>query len=85
MGKVLMLGHGLHVYRGANRPQRVKITYEPIAEYGGWGIRFGNKGMAYDVRGNKGIYITLTSGKHILIGTSKPNETEQFLKKNEYI
>lgn len=36
------------------------ITYNPIAYYGGWGIRFGNKGKAYSVRGNQGLLIELT-------------------------
>ncbi|HUB60785.1 MAG TPA: hypothetical protein VL978_08785, partial [Puia sp.] len=54
-------------------------SYEPIREYGGWGIRFGKNGMAYTARGNKGIYIGFGSRKHILIGTSRPAEVEQFL------
>jgi hypothetical protein len=60
-------------------------SYEPISEYGGWGIKFGKNGMAYNVKGNKGIYITLTSRKHILIGTSEPSEVELFLKGKGYI
>lgn len=33
------------------------FTYHPIAEYGGWGIRFAWKGKAYNVRGNLGVRI----------------------------
>lgn len=48
--------------------------YSPLREYGGWGIRFGLSGRAYNVKGNKGIQVKLKSGKKILFGTQ--NETE---------
>ncbi len=51
--------------------------YSPISEYGGWGYRvrfFKNTGAAYNVRGNIGIQIELTSGKKVLIGTQKQSE-----------
>jgi len=44
-------------------------TYSPLREYGGWGIRMGVKGWAYNVRGNDGIQLLLRSGSRILIGT----------------
>lgn len=57
-------------------------TYNPILEYGGWGIRytFGSKGKAYNIKGDKGVQIVLKNGKKILIGTQKPNEAELTLK-----
>lgn len=60
-------------------------TYNPLSDYGGWGIRFGNKGIAYTVSGNKGLLIRLASGKNILIGTSLPQELESYLKTYSYI
>jgi hypothetical protein len=48
--------------------------YSPLREYGGWGIRFGFSGKAFNVKGNKGIQVKLKSGKKILFGTQ--NETE---------
>ncbi len=47
------------------------ITYKPIIDYGGWGIRYGFKGKAYNVKGNRGIYISHINGKKILFGTQK--------------
>jgi len=65
--------------------RRIEIaTYDPIADYGGWGIRFGKKGMAYTVIGVRGISITLSSDKNILIGTSQPEAAAKFLKENGY-
>lgn len=48
--------------------------YRPILEYGGWGIRYGLKGRAYNVSGNRGVQLTLTNGKRILIGSQRPDE-----------
>ena len=44
----------------------------PVAEYGGWGIRFGKSGGAYNMRGNQGIQLELQNGKKFLIGTQQP-------------
>jgi len=49
-------------------------TYKPIREYGGWGIRKGGQGMAYNMSGNQGVQLELYSGKRILIGSQKPEE-----------
>ncbi len=48
--------------------------YRPILEYGGWGIRYGLRGRAYNVSGNRGLRVELTNGKHILFGSAKPEE-----------
>lgn len=50
-------------------------TYRPIREYGGWGIRYGFKrGWAYNVRGNRGVQLTLTNRKPVLIGSQREEE-----------
>jgi hypothetical protein len=56
------------------------ITFDPMEDYGGWGIRFSNKGKAYTAKGNHGLHIQLLTGKNTLIGTSKPEELKRFLK-----
>ncbi len=48
------------------------ITYRPIIEYGGWGIRIGRKGMAYNVSGNRGVQVTLEGGRSFLLGSLQP-------------
>jgi hypothetical protein len=50
------------------------VTYHPIRDYGGWGIRFGFQGKAYNVRGNRGLQVELKNGKRILFGSQKPDE-----------
>ncbi|MDZ7337918.1 MAG: DUF6141 family protein [candidate division KSB1 bacterium] len=47
-------------------------TYRPIRDYGGWGIRYGSKGKAYNVSGNRGVELELAGGRHLLIGSQQP-------------
>lgn len=49
-------------------------TYSPIGEYGGWGIRYGWNGKAYNVSGNQGIQFELHNGKRFLVGSQRPLE-----------
>ena len=54
-------------------------TYSPIRDYGGWGIRYGRKGKAYNVSGNRGVQLELSKGKHLLVGSQKPEELVEAL------
>jgi hypothetical protein len=58
-------------------------AYSPITEYGGWGFRLGlfGKGRAYNVSGNKGLQLEFTDNTLLLIGTNKPNELTEALRK----
>ena len=55
--------------------------YNPILEYGGWGIRLGifGKGRAYNVYGNMGMQLVFKDGKKLLLGTQKPDELQNIL------
>jgi hypothetical protein len=53
------------------------VQYRPIAEYGGWGIRLGAAGWAYNVSGNRGVRIHYTDGKTFLIGSQRAEELAQ--------
>ncbi len=55
------------------------VEYRPAMEYGGWGIRYGRNGRAYNVTGNLGVRIDYGSGYHLLIGTCHPQELEAAL------
>jgi len=55
--------------------------YSPLKEYGGWGLRYGFGGLAYNIAGNQGIQIVFKSGKKLLIGTQKPEEAAAALEK----
>ena len=50
------------------------LTYRPIRDYGGWGLRFGKGGRAYNVHGRKGVRLEFADGKHLLIGSQRSEE-----------
>ena len=56
------------------------MEYSPLKEYGGWGIKYGFKGKAYNVSGNKGVKVHLSNKRNILFGSQKYKELEKALK-----
>ncbi|WP_198295232.1 MULTISPECIES: hypothetical protein [unclassified Winogradskyella] len=59
-------------------------TYDPIGEYGGWGLKGGalwnkSKGRAINVSGDIGIQLELKNGKKLLIGTRKKEQAQDVL------
>jgi hypothetical protein len=56
------------------------MEYSPLKEYGGWGIKYGFKGKAYNVSGNKGVKIFLNNGTNIMFGSQKHLELAKALK-----
>ncbi|CAM1350019.1 hypothetical protein [Tenacibaculum crassostreae] len=58
-------------------------TYEPISEYGGWGLKnlfWKKNGSAVNISGDIGIQLELSNGKKLLIGTQKENEAKRVLE-----
>jgi hypothetical protein len=56
------------------------MEYSPLKEYGGWGIKFGFGGKAYNVSGNRGVRIHLKDATNIMFGSQKYKELEKALK-----
>ena len=54
--------------------------YRPIADYGGWGIRYGSEGKAYTVSGNKGVMLVFANGKKLLLGSENPENLASAIK-----
>jgi hypothetical protein len=46
--------------------------YRPIRDYGGWGIRYGLKGTAYNVSGDRGVLLEFRDGSKLMIGSQQP-------------
>ena len=51
-------------------------VYSPLGEYGGWGIRFGRAGKAYNVSGNEGVLVETIKGDRVMIGSQRAKELE---------
>lgn len=80
---------GIHIHFAPLSRQTVRFedivswevrTYRPIREYGGWGVRYGRSGKAYNVSGNRGVQLKLSSGKGLLIGSQRPEELAQAIQ-----
>ena len=56
------------------------MEYSPLKEYGGWGIKYGFKGKAYNVSGNKGVKVFLKNGSNIMFGSQNHKELAKALK-----
>ena len=57
--------------------------YDPISDYGGWGIKGGfsrKKGKAINISGDIGIQLELSSGKKLLIGTQNEADAKKVLE-----
>jgi uncharacterized membrane protein (DUF441 family) len=49
------------------------VTYRPLREYGGWGIKgWSRRKVAYNVRGTRGVLVTLVDGRTVLLGSQDP-------------
>jgi hypothetical protein len=58
-------------------------NYNAIFEYGGWGLKFSfrkSKGKSFTVKGDVGLQLLLTNGKHLLIGTQKKEEIQRTIE-----
>ena len=67
---------GFHGYLWEEVESFEARTYRPVRDYGGWGIRSGPGGKAYNVSGNRGLQLGLRglrSGQ-VLIGSQRPEE-----------
>jgi hypothetical protein len=49
--------------------------YNPIKEYGGWGLRIG----AFNVSGDKGMQLEFKNGKKLLLGTNQEIKLKEVL------
>lgn len=49
------------------------ITYRPIRDFGGWGVRFRPGKTAWSVGGNKAVKISLTNEKIFYVGSRFPH------------
>ena len=54
--------------------------YNPLLEYGGWGVRLGPRGWGYMTTGNEGVQLRLRKGMPVLIGSARPRELEAAIR-----
>ena len=64
----------------ADVKQSELIQYDPLSDFGGWGVRPGLGGIIYSVRGRSAVKIVRNGGSLIYIGTGKPEELLQSIR-----
>ncbi len=50
------------------------VTYDPVRDYGGYGIRSFRGGKAYIARGTEGVQLDLKAGGSVLVGSQRARE-----------
>ncbi len=67
--------------RGLWRPRHIPldrirsaavVTYDPVVDFGGYGIRSGRRAKAYIASGNRGVELVLDGAPNVLIGSQNP-------------
>lgn len=53
--------------------------YDPLGEYGGWGLKGPRRNRAYNISGDQGLQLVLRDGTRLLLGTQRPAEIAQAL------
>lgn len=71
--------------KGRIAPQQIKshraIRFNPLKDFGGWGIRLGNMGKGYIVSGDRGVRIVQTNGDAIVLGSQRARALEQAISR----
>lgn len=56
------------------------VSYSPITDFGGWGIKGNKTTKAYSILGDEGLLVDTGGKKKIMIGTSKVKELKEFIE-----
>lgn len=58
------------------------VTYSPLKEFGGWGIRFGFGGgkRAWTARGDRALVLSLDDGTELYVGSDHPERLAERLR-----
>ncbi len=65
----------------SSKIQSIKvISYSPITDFGGWGLKGNSKTKAYSILGDQGLLMNVGEKKEIMIGTAKSKELKEFLE-----
>jgi hypothetical protein len=52
-----------------------------VREYGGWGVKgWSRRKIAYNVRGDRGVLLTLVDGRTVLLGSQRAADLEAAIR-----
>jgi hypothetical protein len=52
------------------------VTYRPLKEFGGWGMRGGKQKRAWTARGNQAVVLSTRDGRRIYVGSDDASKLE---------
>jgi hypothetical protein len=55
------------------------VTFDPVKEWGGYGVRSTTRGKAFIARGNEAVELELKKGGVVLVSSNRPDELVRFL------
>jgi len=55
-------------------------NYDPLRDYGGYGLRSNREGKAYTTSGNVGVRLTLATGEKLLVGSQQADQLAKALR-----
>jgi hypothetical protein len=55
-------------------------SYDPLREFGGWGLRGNARNGAYNATGRRGVQLVFIDGRRLLIGSQRAEELEAALR-----
>lgn len=56
------------------------VTYRPLMEFGGWGVRFRGKKKAWTARGNEAVVLHLADETLLYVGSDHPHRLEERIR-----
>ncbi|GAB3584666.1 hypothetical protein [Hymenobacter daeguensis] len=54
-------------------------SYDPLGEYGGWGLKGRRANRALNISGDQGLQLVLRNGTRLLLGTQRPADITRAL------
>lgn len=61
------------------------VSYSPLGEFGGWGIRGWGRNTALNARGDRGVRLTLRDGGRVLIGSQRPHDLATAIRLGTFV
>lgn len=56
------------------------VEYNPLVEFGGWGVRGVGKKKAWSARGRRAVLLTLTGDRLLYVGSDHPQRLEERIR-----
>ena len=56
------------------------VRYDPIREFGGWGVRGAGKKKIWSARGNEAVVLHLSDDRRLYVGSDHPHRLEERIR-----